>query len=85
LLLVRTAQVSTEGEWVCLSVCDQGIGISEAAKAHLFDPFFSTKERGTGLGLAVVQHIVKSHGGRIDVASEPGHGARFDVSWPASV
>jgi PAS domain S-box-containing protein len=84
LLHVRTERVSAEGEWVCLSVCDQGTGISEAAKAHLFDPFFSTKERGTGLGLAVVEHIVKSHGGHIDVASEPGHGALFDVWWPAS-
>jgi PAS domain S-box-containing protein len=85
LLHVRTALVSTDGEWVCLSVCDQGTGISEAAKAHLFDPFFSTKERGTGLGLAVVQHIVKSYGGRIEVASEPGRGARFEVWWPASI
>jgi PAS domain S-box-containing protein len=84
-LHVRTAPVSAEGEWVCLAVCDQGLGISEAARVHLFDPFFSTKERGTGLGLAVVQHIVQSHGGRIEVASEPGQGARFDVWWPASV
>jgi len=83
LLHVRTAPVSEEGEWVCLSVCDQGTGISEAVKAHLFDPFFSTKERGTGLGLAVVQYIVRLHGGRIEVASEPGQGARFDVWWPA--
>ncbi len=84
LLHVRTAPVSADGKWVCLSVCDHGTGISEAVKAHLFDPFFSTKERGTGLGLAVVDHIVKLHGGRIEVASEPGQGARFDVWWPAS-
>ena len=81
---VRTAPVSDEGEWVCLSISDQGTGISEAVKAHLFDPFFSTKERGTGLGLAVVEHIVKLHGGRIEVVSEPGQGARFDVWWPVS-
>jgi PAS domain S-box-containing protein len=84
LLHVRTAPVSAEGQWVCLSVCDQGLGISEATKAHLFDPFFSTKERGAGLGLAVVQHIVQNHGGRIEVVSEPGHGARFEVWWPAA-
>jgi PAS domain S-box-containing protein len=84
LLHVRTAPISADGEWACLSVCDHGAGISEEVKAHLFDPFFSTKERGTGLGLAVVQHIVQSHGGRIDVASEPGRGARFDVWLPAS-
>lgn len=84
-LHVRTARVSAKGEWVCLSVSDQGTGVSEAVKAHLFDPFFSTKERGAGLGLAVVQHIVKSHGGRVEVASEPDCGARFDVCWPASL
>jgi len=82
LLHVRTARISAEGEWVCLSVRDQGAGIAEEIKERLFDPFFSTKERGTGLGLAVVQHIVKSHGGRVDVASEVGQGARFDVWWP---
>jgi signal transduction histidine kinase len=83
LLQVRTTQVTSEGDWVCLSVRDHGTGISEAVKAHLFDPFFSTKERGTGLGLAVVGHIVESHGGRIEVASELEQGARFDVWWPA--
>jgi PAS domain S-box-containing protein len=85
LLQVRTARVSAEGEWVCLSVCDQGIGISETVKTRLFDPFFSTKERGTGLGLAVVEQIVKNHGGHIEVASEAGHGSRFDVWWPAAL
>jgi PAS domain S-box-containing protein len=83
LLQVRTTRVASEGDWVCLSVQDQGTGMSEAVKAHLFDPFFSTKERGTGLGLAVVRHIVESNGGRIEVASELGQGARFDVWWPA--
>ncbi len=61
-----------------------GDGIAEEVKAHLFDPFFSTKERGTGLGLAVVQQIVESHGGRVEVTSEPGQGACFEVWWPAS-
>ncbi|MGH7173360.1 MAG: PAS domain-containing sensor histidine kinase [Gemmataceae bacterium] len=80
---VRTARIATEGDWVCLSVFDQGTGISEAIKPHLLDPFFSTKERGTGLGLAVVRQIVDSHGGRVEAVSEAGHGARFDVWWPA--
>ena len=82
---VRTTRVATEGDWVCLSVSDQGTGIPEAIKPHLFDPFFSTKERGTGLGLAVVRQIVESHGGRIEVTSEAGQGARFEVWWPACV
>jgi PAS domain S-box-containing protein len=84
LLQVQTALVSTQGDWVRLSVSDRGTGIAEGVKAHLFDPFFSTKDRGTGLGLAVVRQIVESHGGRIEVASETGQGARFDVWWPAS-
>jgi PAS domain S-box-containing protein len=84
-LRVRTERVSTEGEWVRLSVCDSGIGLSEAVKAHLFDPFYSTKERGTGLGLAVVRQIVESHGGRVEAVGTTGQGARFDVWWPASL
>ena len=84
-LYVQTAPIAIEGDWVCLSVSDQGVGISETVKTHLFDPFFSTKERGTGLGLAVVRQIVEGHGGRVEVASEAGHGARFVVWWPASL
>ncbi len=84
LLQVRTERVSAKGEWVRLSVCDHGTGIAEEIKAHLFDPFFTTKDRGSGLGLAVVRQIVESHGGRVEVASKAGHGARFDVWWPAS-
>jgi PAS domain S-box-containing protein len=82
LLEVRTALALADGKWICLSVRDNGTGMTDEVKAHLFDPFFSTKERGTGLGLAVVRHIVECHGGRVEVASESGKGARFDVWWP---
>ncbi len=68
--------------WVRLSVRDTGHGMSAGVRAHIFDPFYSTKEHGTGLGLAVVQQIVASYGGRIDVHSEPGSGSRFDVWLP---
>jgi PAS domain S-box-containing protein len=71
--------------WVRLSVHDEGEGMSDHVKARIFDPFFSTKERGTGLGLAVVQQIVESYGGRIEVNSQPGRGARFDVWIPEAV
>jgi PAS domain S-box-containing protein len=83
-LNIQTALVPTKGDWVRLSVQDTGIGMTAQTKAHLFDPFFSTKDRGTGLGLTVVQQIVESQGGRVEVTSEPGHGARFDVWWPAA-
>jgi PAS domain S-box-containing protein len=85
LLVVRTERISTDGEWVRLSVCDNGVGLSETVKSHLFDPFFSTKERGTGLGLAVVRQIVESHGGKVEAVNSNDQGARFDVWWPASI
>jgi PAS domain S-box-containing protein len=78
-LTVRTVQ---EEGGVRLSVRDSGEGMAEAVLARVFDPFFSTKERGSGLGLAVVQQIVNEHGGRVEVASRPGEGARFDVWLP---
>jgi PAS domain S-box-containing protein len=65
--------------WVHLSIQDTGIGMTENVRRRVFDAFFSTKEYGTGLGLAVVQQIVKELGGVIDVWSEPGVGTRFDV------
>jgi signal transduction histidine kinase len=67
---------------VRLSVEDSGVGMSEQVRARIFEPFFTTKE-STGLGLAVVQQIIESQGGRVEVASQPGQGARFDVWWPA--
>jgi PAS domain S-box-containing protein len=70
------------GRWVRVSVGDTGLGMNEQVKARIFEPFFSTKERGTGLGLAVVQQIVESFGGRVEVSSQPGSGARFDVWLP---
>jgi PAS domain S-box-containing protein len=83
-LRVRTAAAPDGGrDGVRLSVEDEGVGMSEAVLARVFEPFFSTKERGTGLGLAVVRQIVEGHGGRVEVASRPGRGSRFDVWWPA--
>ncbi len=66
-----------------LVVTDDGPGMTEDMVAKVFDPFFSTKEGGTGLGLALVQQIIHEHGGTIRVESEPGHGASFVVSLPA--
>jgi signal transduction histidine kinase len=66
-----------------LVVADTGPGISAADLPHLFEPFYTTKPSGTGLGLAVSYGIVQDHLGTIDVQSEPGQGARFSLSFPA--
>ncbi len=83
-LRVQTAAYNSgeRGPWIRLTVQDEGQGMTEQVKCQLFDAFFTTKETGTGLGLAVVQQIVESFGGRIEVNSEPGRGARFDIWLP---
>lgn len=65
--------------WIRLSVQDTGAGMEDTLQKHIFEPFFSTKQRGTGLGLVVVRQIVESFGGRIQVWSKPGEGTRMDV------
>ncbi len=67
---------------VVVEVEDRGPGIPPEHLGRIFDPFFSTKEGGTGLGLAVSYGIVRSHGGHIDVESEPGRGTRMRVVLP---
>jgi len=72
------------GNYLCLSVRDNGHGMNEATLEKIFDPFFSTKEQteGTGLGLSVIHGIITKLGGSITVASKPGQGTRFDVYLP---
>jgi CheY-like chemotaxis protein len=74
------------GDYVVISVIDQGVGIAPAAMEHLFEPFFTTRgsEAGTGLGLAVVHGVVNEFRGALDVQSAVGRGARFTVYFPES-
>jgi two-component system NtrC family sensor kinase len=71
-----------QGETANIRICDSGCGIQPEHLEKLFTPFFSTKPRGTGLGLAVSYGIVKDHGGDIRVVSQPGQGADFSVLLP---
>ena len=81
-----TIQIGTElkDDTVCITVSDNGTGIQPDHVQHIFEPFFTTKPevKGTGLGLSVSYGIIKNHGGRIDVKSDPGIGTTFTVTLP---
>jgi signal transduction histidine kinase len=68
--------------YVRISVADSGLGMDQATLARLFTPFFTTKEKGTGLGLVSCRRFIQNHRGVIRVDSRPGHGSRFDLYLP---
>jgi PAS domain S-box-containing protein len=72
------------GSFVRISIKDEGIGMPKEILSKIFDPFFSTKEAGHGLGLSTVFSIIKQHEGWIDVESKPGKGSTFQMYIPAS-
>lgn len=74
-----------QGNYVCISVADNGCGFDRSIARRMFEPFFTTRLAGTGLGLATVREIVLDHDGAIGVHSEPGRGSRFEVWLPATV
>lgn len=82
---VPTAVAPRPGEWVCLEVEDDGCGMDEETQSKIFEPFFSTKPSGRGLGLASVLGIIRSHQGGIEVDSAPGRGATFRVYFPVGL
>jgi len=72
------------GNWLLVEIEDNGVGMDEATRLRVFEPFFSTKEHGHGLGLAACLGIVSSHGGALLLESEPGQGSRFSVLLQAA-
>ncbi len=72
------------GIYVEIKIHDRGCGIPEAVRNKIFDPFFSTKQTGSGLGLSIVYSVVQNHGGALDVESETGRGTTFTLLLPAS-
>ena len=86
---LTTPRVFTSGElesgsYAHIAVSDAGPGFGEDVAKRLFEPFFTTRPAGTGLGLATVRKIVRDHDGAIDVASAPGKGSRFEIWLPAA-
>ena len=88
-LAVQTKEISKEGleevggQYLEIRVEDTGVGMGKEVRQSLFQPFFTTKETGTGLGLMVTQGIVQDHGGWIEVESETGKGSVFSVYLPS--
>ncbi|MFH1217292.1 MAG: response regulator [Pseudomonadota bacterium] len=79
-----TIRTSQEGDFVSVSICDTGCGMSPEVRDKIFDPFFTTKKEGvgTGLGLSIVSEIVKKHEGEIFLQSQIGKGSTFTVRIP---
>ena len=77
-------RTKTTGKRIEISVIDDGVEIPSEVLPRLFDPFFSTKEAGSGLGLALTQQIVRDHGGDLAVQSVVGSGTTFTLSVPVS-
>ena len=77
-----TITASSNDEFVKISFADTGCGMDESAIANLFQPYFTTKPNGHGLGMMIIQGIVRAHNGKIDVDSKRGKGTTISVSIP---
>ncbi|MGO4671673.1 ATP-binding protein [Bosea sp. 2YAB26] len=79
--MITAELTSADGE-ISLTISDQGDGVADEIRGEIFNPFFTTKTKGTGLGLAKVQSVAAAHGGRAHYASPPGQGASFTITLP---
>jgi signal transduction histidine kinase len=78
----KTGVAGPFGEAVVIRLSDNGPGIPESIQNRVFQPFFTTKEQGTGLGLCIAARIIEQHGGSLDLQSKEGEGATFIISLP---
>ncbi|MBM4431060.1 MAG: hypothetical protein FJ026_12040 [Chloroflexi bacterium] len=79
-----TLAQSGEGHWLRLSIADTGCGIAQEHINKVFEPLFTTRARGIGLGLAISKNLVELNGGSIVVQSTEGRGSTFTVTLPAA-
>jgi signal transduction histidine kinase len=77
-----TITTVAEDRWAIIRVADTGIGIGEKDQDRILRPFFSTKAKGSGLGLSITRRIVLEHGGELSFTSRPGEGTTFTVRLP---
>jgi len=80
--LMLRGRNSKDGQWITISIQDSGVGIPNEHMNKLFNPFFSTKEGGIGLGLSIAHRIIDQHHGKIEVQSDPGKGTLFTIWLP---
>ena len=83
-IVTIVTQLAPDGKWLRVLFGDNGAGMTEAQKAHIFEPFYTTKDpgRGTGLGLATSHRIIEQHGGQVELFSKLGKGSTFIVHLP---
>ncbi len=79
---ILTISLTSDEQQHKVSLTDNGIGISEENLSHLFEPYFTSKRNGLGLGLASTLNILQSHKAQVEVHSKPGKGTTFTISFP---
>lgn len=77
-----TCRLATTGSTAVIAIADNGIGMSEETRSRLFQPFYSEKEGGSGIGTTIMKRVIEGHGGKIEVESSPGEGSTFRVILP---
>ena len=80
----QLSEILTGDKYIKIDIHDQGIGIAKEYLPRIFDPYFTTKKKGSGLGLATAYSIIRNHKGLLTVDSEPGHGTTMSIYLPSS-